>query len=85
MAVKFEELFKHCDESNVNFSGAGMTRSQKSLYSTWTFAISRNSIYRRPWQTGNHRHSRCRPRHNEQRRECHDEDSAPAATQLKMQ
>jgi hypothetical protein len=60
MGVKFEELFKHRDESNVNFSGAGMTPNEKGSYLTGAFAISRNSIYRRLWQTGNHRDSRCR-------------------------
>jgi hypothetical protein len=61
MAVKFEEQFKHRDESNVN-AQCGTTRwNRKSLCFSETFLIPRNSVYCRAWQTGNHRQSRAGP------------------------
>jgi hypothetical protein len=67
MEVKFEEQFKHRDESNVNAPCAAHRKDSKKPYSTEAFVVSRNSIYRRTWQSGNHRHSQHRTARGETR------------------
>jgi hypothetical protein len=87
MEVKFEEQFKHRDESNVNAPCAAHRKDSKKPYSTEAFVVSHNSIYRRTWQSGNHRHSQHRTARAVKRGagdvvKNHDPGSALATTQM---